>query len=310
MDESREVIDFLIITVLDAETRAILQKLPETKAVFGERGEEYFISTLPVRLADGSHTVYRIVVKSLRSAGNTTASLATSRAIQEWKPKYVILVGVAVGISPKIELGDILIADSVINFGTHKSLKSAPFLRTDTVRPSQTLLSTIEQYMIEDDSWRRLLQFPKLAKRKLGVHFGPVLSGDKLFMSESEFQKLKVDLPHILGADMEAWGVIEAGLAMQAQQTDVLIVRSISDYADRTKDDTWIGYAADIAASFVMGFITSGLLSPQKRQVKVTLSVKSKILDKPTEIRLISELARILNINADNISIDEASHEG
>lgn len=300
-----EDIDFLIITALMQETQAVLQKLPAAEEIRdAETGQSFFLSSLPDKPVGVSQIKHSIVIAPLPGIGNNAASTTTAQALRKWQPRNVILVGVATGISEKVNLGDILIADSLINFETQKSLRTDPIYRTDTIKPSPVLISAIRHYATQDMSWKMLLKQPDLFGRDFGIHIGPLISSDKLFMGAEAFSKLKTDWPNLIGADMEASGVGEVISSMPSSAPNFLVVRSVSDAADGAKDDTWITYATDIAASFVIGFITSEYFSvPKTKTVQLIIEGSFQEFDQQRQADLVSVLSALLKIDTDDIKI-------
>ena len=73
-------------------------------------------------------------------------------------------------------------------------------------------------------------------------HRGPIASGNKVIQDAEKRDKLSDKYQHAICFDMEAAGVL--------LETNCLVIRGISDYADSHKSYRWHNYAAATAAAF------------------------------------------------------------
>jgi hypothetical protein len=101
------------------------------------------------------------------------------------------------------------------------------------------------------------------------VHFGTILTGDKVDAIGHTGQYM-AQWPKAIGVEMEAGGV--AAVAFQAaDQPGFLMVRGVSDLADRDKDSRlvrgWRSYACDVAASWAVAFLRSAPVPPAPRDL-------------------------------------------
>src|SRR4051812_45686157 len=106
--------DFLIITTLNEELQLLTRTLPvPTTRILPNEGSVAHSCELPIALQDGGRSAYRIVVIQI-GIGRVEAAIATSNAIRRWQPRYIILVGIAGGVTKgNLNLGDVLIADQI-----------------------------------------------------------------------------------------------------------------------------------------------------------------------------------------------------
>ena len=107
-------VDFLLVTALEEERDAVLDKLPGYQKLppFRDDIRTYFQAQLPVTFSDGETGNYRVIVMPLLGMGRVQAATATADAITRWHPRYIMLVGIAGGVAARgVSIGDILIAD-------------------------------------------------------------------------------------------------------------------------------------------------------------------------------------------------------
>lgn len=200
-----------------------------------------------------------------RAATNLTA------AMYDYKPRWVILLGVAGGFSDKkVFRGDILVAEFVYGYEFGK-LDAGEFThRPDyDFHPDASLLAYSEA-LIEapDRQWLKRVSTTRPDKKDstaTNLHIGYVASGDKVIDDPSHplFTTMKQQLPKLHGIEMEGAG---ASAAIRQQQTKsaigFLMVRGISDEPSAGNTDVgtdqrkeWKGYAAACAARFAAELI-------------------------------------------------------
>src|SRR5215217_1640156 len=114
-------LDFLIMTSLDEEFEALIKALPaSTFPVSDLEGVTRAHSCdLPVTLSNGS-TSYRLLLIQQSGVGRVSAAVVASSAISRLRPHYVLLVGLAGGVAKKLHLGDILVADQIVDYEQQK----------------------------------------------------------------------------------------------------------------------------------------------------------------------------------------------
>ena len=86
--------DFLIITALEKEARAVVKRLDNhTTARFEDRNiRTYHCGT--VRIGQTGRA-YCVVVVLLPSMGELPAANATTDALTDWDPRFVLMIGIA-----------------------------------------------------------------------------------------------------------------------------------------------------------------------------------------------------------------------
>ena len=107
-------VDVAIITVLPEEYHAVLQKLDNVRLVMEPDGRPnaYVWATGEIRSADRK-TPRRLVVAMAGEAGEVSGALVTKATIDRWRPRDVLLVGIAGGIHDSVALGDVVIASQI-----------------------------------------------------------------------------------------------------------------------------------------------------------------------------------------------------
>lgn len=264
-------VDFLIVTALEEERDALLSKLPGYRKLppSDEDVRVYYSANLPVTFADGAPGVYRLIVIPLLNMGRVQAAAATSDAIRRWRPRFVLLVGIAGGIAAKeVRLGDVLVSDQIVDYELQKLTAKGAQVRWEVHRADARLVGAARNFSPHE--WLPLLATERPEHGMPKRHIGPIASGDKVIAFNKVLSKYRKAWPAIIGVEMEAAGVATAAF-QAAQSPGFFMVRGVSDLADENKNtagvQNWREYACDAAASYAIALLKSGpvLLSKQIR---------------------------------------------
>lgn len=251
-------VDFLIITPLEEERDALLNKLPNPKKLDPLTDDiyVYFESNLPLVSSNGS---YRIMVMPLLGMGRVQAATATNDAIRRWNPRYVILVGIAGGVAAnKVKLGDVLVPNEIVDYELQKQSATAVDIRWKVYNVSPRLLAAAQNFL--DNNWSNLIQVKRPRRGQPKRHIGPIASGDKVIDFAQTLDKYRETWSKLIGVEMEAGGVAVSAL-QAAKQTEFFMIRGVSDLADGDKNTPqvkkWRSYACDVAASYTIALLKS-----------------------------------------------------
>lgn len=259
---SMKNIDFVLVTALEEERDALLGKLPGYQPLPPSDKDTnfYYFAELPVTFADNSNGRYKIIVLPLLGMGRVQAATATTNAIQHWKPRYVLLVGIAGGLkSAGVKIGDILIPDQIVDYELQKITPEGPEVRWKVYHSDPRMLGGSKNFSM--DKVLGYIQVKRPTKGEPKRHIGSIASGDKVIAFGDVLNKYRGTWPKLIGAEMEAAGV--AAAAFQADsQPGFFMVRAVSDMADNDKGtphvEKWRTYACDMAASYTIALLKSG----------------------------------------------------
>lgn len=229
----------LIVTTTDVETEAVLQIFSD----FTHRGRYPRMTKEKYRCFGLVGNVKVYMVRSQMGSGGPGASLQTiSEAIKALKPDAVIMVGIAFGMHPNEQkMGDILVSTKIATYEAQRIEDDDVFYRGDRVSSSIGLIKKLEEAHL---NWKGV-----------DVHFGPMLSGEKLIKSKDFRDKLLRYEPEAAGGEMEGSGLYAAA---SAAKVDWIIVKAVSDFADSEKSYDYQKQAAQNAALFTLHTILTG----------------------------------------------------
>lgn len=276
-------VDFVIVTALEEERDAVLNKLPGYQRLgpFDDDVRVYFSSDLPVSFPDGSTGSYHVVVMPLLDMGRVQATVATTDAIRQWRPRYVLLVGIAGGIAARgVTLGDVLVSDQIVDYELQKLTSKGLQMRWKVYQVDPRLIGNARN--LADDSWQKLITIERPGDGVPIRHIGPIASGDKVIAVEEALAKHRDVWPTLVGIEMEAGGVAVASF-QAPKPPGFFMIRCVSDLANEEKDaahvERWRLYACDVAASYAVALLKSGPAVPAgprlvEKQRPIRLRVK------------------------------------
>lgn len=230
----------LLVTVTKDEAQAVLEVFSQASGVTWQRRS--FNGKTFYDLGSIAGTQIFMVQSEMGSGGPSGAILTISKAIEAVSPSAVIMVGIAFGTnSMKQQLGDILISKQIQAYESQKVKGQQLISRGDRVTAPIGLLG---KFRSGDNDW-------KGAK----VHFGLILSGEKLVASQEYRDQLLSHEPEAIGGEMEGSGLYAAA---SDAKVDWILVKGICDWGTEEKADDYQRIAAENAARFVAHVIQQG----------------------------------------------------
>jgi nucleoside phosphorylase/tetratricopeptide (TPR) repeat protein len=217
MKTTSEQSTIILVTVNDHETQALFD------AFVGPDGVPAQVTRQGVTYSElGIHGGLRIVNTICEmGAGSVGASQQRTReAIEHWKPKAIIAVGIAFGLDEeKQNIGDVLVSTHIQDYELGR-LNANGTLTPRGAKPNSAdgLCNRLRQ--VDSAERRRSNDWPK-------ARFGVVLSGQKLVDNVDYRDSLKLLFPEAIGGEMEGTGVyVSASVA----KVDWIVVKAICDW--------------------------------------------------------------------------------
>jgi len=239
-----------ILGSMDQEIRAIEARLATPTEHVGQ-GRRYVSGTLLGVPA----------VTAITGYGKVAAAGTVACVIHRFDPRAVIFGGVAGGIAPSVDIGDIVVADRLVQHDYDASpifdrfvipslgvaeIPTDPDLVERLVRAATRYVETRSQQEIRD------IPQDLFDIRNLSVHTGLIASGDRFIDNVAEARTLSGDLPGLLAVEMEG-----AAVAQICAEFDVpvAVFRSISDRADHLADVNFLAFVTSVAAPITAGVV-------------------------------------------------------
>ena len=191
-------VQVLLITAVRTEKNAVLRYLSPFDKNYvisvNIKGETYYI---------GRYGAYNAVLTmcGTGSINRDSVILATKNAIDYWKPKAIIMIGIAFGSdSKKQKIGDVLVSDQIINYETQRISNGNKIIyRGLQPEVGKVLLNRFRNVIDWDYSHPN--------GQRSTIIFGAILSGEKL-IDDMDFKKILLErYPNSIGGDMEGIGL-------------------------------------------------------------------------------------------------------
>jgi len=204
----------------------------------------------------------KIVCAAAGEMGMTASAVLTTKIIQQFRPKYLGMTGIAAGVrGGNRNYGDILIADPSFDYGSGKIAINEeesdfrPDYKQQRIDPD---LIRIFRAMSLDTAFLTSIKDKYsdfISETELKIHIGAFGSGSSVVADNEIVKKVVEHSRNLIGIDMEAYGVMFASNQYIKPKPTAFSIKSICDFADAKKDDKYQDYAAYTSASVMNNFI-------------------------------------------------------
>jgi adenosylhomocysteine nucleosidase len=188
--------------------------------------------------------------------GKVASATTVTHLIVEFGITELIFTGVAGAINAELNIGDIVIANSVVQHDLDArplmNRFEIPLLGKTILHPSKDLvekakLKINEMLFTEGLENLLLVELKKYLMKDVKVVVGQIASGDKFFSSSIEKEKLLSVLPEVLCVEMEG-----AAVAQVCYEYNIpyVIIRTISDGANEKSVVDFEEFVTQIASKF------------------------------------------------------------
>ena len=235
-----------ILTAVEIETESVLSLYDEWDKVKIPGDSQTYYQTEFTR----EEKKYKLITAQQEVMGMTSSALLCAKVISNFRPRYLIMCGIAAGIGEGIEqiYGDILVPDIVWDYSTGKFVgpyKSEirfgdlGFLpRPRSIAVDKSILSVIRSIIGRDDN-------------EFNIYIGPMACGSAIVANNKFVLKRVLPLfPSTIGLDMESYSVIYSAVHFSAPSPKAIIIKGICDYANEDKSDKYQKFAAYNSSHF------------------------------------------------------------
>jgi nucleoside phosphorylase len=244
---------------------------PEFEALMNAMGgpEEWKVVGSPrfphvyreTKLATTSGKNLRIVGSTSTPMGLTAAAIVTTHLILQFKPRLVVMVGIAAGTRAGGRgFGDVLVADPSVDYKSGK-VSFAGGIREFLPDPypiglNPRLRSVLHKYRGDHPVFAGIRgrwsgSLPPGSNR---VHIGPLGAADQVIDDESRILEIQRNWRKLIGVEMETYGVYRACYESPDPKPRFVSFKAVCDFA-AVKSDSWQQYAAFVAAEFTTEFL-------------------------------------------------------
>lgn len=208
-----------------------------------------------------------IVTAQQSEMGMAAAATLSTKMIEHFKPKYIIMVGIAAGIGNDKNLGDIIIPSEVWNYSSGKYIESKngqesmlEFLPDPVSIPLEAKIREVVSQEFKERLFGIRNEADNAPENELKVVIGPMACGAAVVANKDIVEELiKKHHRKTVGLDMESYGVFFAAKNVVEVGTIPICIKSICDFADANKGDSAQKYAAFTSTLFAKKLIEEDL---------------------------------------------------
>ncbi|MFL9895072.1 5'-methylthioadenosine/adenosylhomocysteine nucleosidase [Paraburkholderia sp. RL17-381-BIF-C] len=196
-------------------------------------------------------------VVTLARVGKVAAAATVSALIHAFDVEAIVFTGVAGGVGAEVRVGDIVVADTLLQHDLDASplfprfevpLLGVSHFSADAALAAQ-LAAACECFVAEDGA----ASAARFGTREPRVHRGLIISGDQFVASAAGVRALREALPNALAVEMEG-----AAIAQVCHEYGVpcAVVRTISDTADDHAPASFVSFLTEIAGTYSNAILT------------------------------------------------------
>lgn len=248
--------DIGVITILSQETSAVIGALGRAGSCRRRTragGLRFYEASVP---AGEQHAA--VVATQALDQGQRSAVIAYHQLHEHYKPTCVALVGIAGGISSRVQIGDVVIVRDVVYYDSRRETPDGTAHRGQEHHVPAHIRRAINAFFTDrSEPFHASYPGPDGSKRSFSSLPGPVGSGEAVITDKnSPIRRYLTEYNEkILAVETEAAGIAEAFYS-QAGNTPPghgwLAIRGISDHADIDKGYSHHQIASDHAAAIFM----------------------------------------------------------
>lgn len=284
--------DIAIVTVLPEEYSAVNERLKKEGCVLqhhhGSASQPNQCGWATGEVIDQIGQCYYVVVAMTSSPGPTQMTSVVTATLARFKPRYVLLVGIAGGFPhDRQSHGDVAISKVIYDYEYGKLTEAYIPRHDNTYQVDEALLRSAMAFHSRDSNWSELDNElrPTSAVGLPKLRSGVFASGSKVVDNAENhfFAAVYTSWPKLLAVEMEAAGAAVAvnSAVSSGQKVGFLMIRGISDMpkvgggddirqlnptenteGNKAERDTWKKYAAAVAANFTVHWIKRGWPAP------------------------------------------------
>lgn len=203
----------------------------------------------------------KLVATTSSSMGLTAASIATTQLVLQFRPRIVLMIGIAAGTKDGgKQFGDVLVADPSIDYNSGKVARQGgiraflpdPYPIGLNARLRSVLLKHRGQNAIFEEiraGWHG--HTPDGMNR---LHVGPLGAADQVIDDADRILEIQQNWRKLIGVEMETYGVYRACHEAPDPKPRFVSFKAVCDFAAE-KSDSWQEYAAYVAAQFSVRFL-------------------------------------------------------
>lgn len=247
MIKKRYDTDVALLSVTTTEFNAVMHFHDWRAKTFAGDEQIYDVATFE---RDGK--TRSLVHAKINEMGMTAAAATAMKVIYAFRPRYIIMVGIAAGIA-KTEFeeqmyGDVIVPDLVWNYSAGKFVSPE---KANRVYGNLGFLPRSTSEAIPEEIVPYLRQAVDSPENPCHAYIGPMACGSTVVASRELLEKqVYSQYRHTAGLDMESYAVVYTANHASDPKPVPIIVKSVCDFADSKKSDDYQRFAAYSSCEF------------------------------------------------------------
>lgn len=211
---------------------------------------------------------FSVVASSAPRMGLVAAALHAQKLIQELRPRVLVMVGICGGVSGRVNIGDVILADPAWEWQSGKRVRTDEGFAFQSdphqLGVERRVSARFDQFIEDAAVWARIYRAwmgPKPQEALKGVR-GPVASGSAVLSDGRTVEDIRVlQNRKLTGIEMEIYGVYAAAQEIPSSIRPLTFaMKGVSDLADEHKADDFQGYAAYTSAEAMRHFLEANIV--------------------------------------------------
>ncbi|MER9656278.1 hypothetical protein NKJ26_22755 [Mesorhizobium sp. M0152] len=248
--------DLLIVCALqDPELSEFFRAANSTWEVVTYSGDPHLYRRSELSLGNARISTMALCLPQM---GLVSAGVSVAKALALFRPLVVAMPGICAGRRGDCDLGDAIGANLTWDYGSGKFtevggevvFEAAPFQAAASAKVVAILTELASDVELIEEIYR---ESPGYRPSEMpSFHIGPMASGAAVQNHKEFFTGVASQQRKILGIDMEAFAVAWASHEALEPQPHWLIIKSVVDFADGTKDSKIQRFGSYFSAKLIL----------------------------------------------------------
>jgi nucleoside phosphorylase len=169
--------------------------------------------------------------------GNDSAGIEAVRAIERFKPRVILFVGVAGGVKD-VKIGDVVAASVVYGYECGKLMDDRTLPRPRLGEADYDLKQRAQAEARKGDWREQICSGATSSEIAPTIYVKPIAAGEKVIASRKAavYEYLREYYDDAIAVEMEGFGFLKA--TQQVKNVSAMVIRGISDLIDSKNDDS------------------------------------------------------------------------
>lgn len=240
--------DIVMLTVTDTEYNAV--QLFYDWEDYSPEGD---VQSYQISNFDKDGRQITVIHTKMDEMGMTASAATAMKMIYKFRPKYIIMVGIAAGVARDETneqiYGDVLVPDIVWNYSMGKFVSPE---QSDIIYGDVGFKPRSKSIRIPDMILDCVRKAAKDEENQCHIHIGPMACGSTVVANRTILERqVHSQFGNTIGLDMESYAVAYAALHSDEPKPMPIIIKSICDFANSEKSDDYQKFAAFTSCEFV-----------------------------------------------------------